>query len=187
MNFTPNELIKSLQIFNFNEGVRQSVNVEKRLELRKNLNCKSFKWYLENIFPETVLPIGPYFYGQVKTCLIHIPTNKIINPGLHVDSNTNFQIRNVKTKLCIESRGQVNANVNITKCQQDSTRQGFVYNQRMEISWHEICLDAVAINAAVKLIKCHRMKGNQQWTYDLEVHLITVLNLKYKSIQFYCF
>ena len=31
-------------------------NITNRLELRKKLNCKSFKWYMENIYPDLILP-----------------------------------------------------------------------------------------------------------------------------------
>lgn len=53
-------------------------DVNKRVELRKNLQCKSFKWYLENIYPEAPVPIDFVHVGRVN---IHIQIkflNKII-------------------------------------------------------------------------------------------------------------
>lgn len=40
-------------------------DVSKRIELRKKLKCKSFKWYLDNVFPEAPLNIDFHSISQV--------------------------------------------------------------------------------------------------------------------------
>lgn len=41
-------------------------DVSPRLALRKKLHCKSFRWYLENVYPESQMPLDYYFLGEVR-------------------------------------------------------------------------------------------------------------------------
>ena len=38
-------------------------NISARLELRKKLKCRPFKWFLENIYPELALPGANLWHG----------------------------------------------------------------------------------------------------------------------------
>lgn len=40
-------------------------DISKRIALRDKLGCKNFRWYLENIFPESVMIVGSKAIGQV--------------------------------------------------------------------------------------------------------------------------
>ncbi|KAH8253828.1 hypothetical protein KR032_007073 [Drosophila birchii] len=116
-------------------------DVSDRLELRKNLNCKSFKWYLDNIYPELFIPGDSVAHGEIRnlgyggrTCM-DAPAGK------------KHQKKAVGTYPCHRQGGN----------------QYWMLSKAGEIRRDDSCLDYAGKD--VTLYACHGGKGNQFWSY----------------------
>jgi len=119
-------------------------DVTERKALRKKLNCKSFKWYLENVIPELNVPdMYPYGRGEV---------------------------RNLGTNQCLDTmaKNEAGGEPGMYMCHGMGNNQFFMYTKKHEF-WHdELCLDLVDSDPSTKakLYECHGLGGNQKWEHD---------------------
>ncbi|KAI5642081.1 ricin-type beta-trefoil lectin domain-containing protein [Phthorimaea operculella] len=128
-------------------------DVSERKALREKLKCKSFRWYLENIYPESQMPLDYYYLGE---------------------------IRNAETSNCLDTLGgKAGQPLGMGYCHGMGGNQiskVFAYTKRKQIMSDDNCLDAANPRGPIKLIRCHGMRGNQEWTYDFKTREIKHTN-----------
>uniref|UniRef100_A0A224XLV8 Polypeptide N-acetylgalactosaminyltransferase n=1 Tax=Panstrongylus lignarius TaxID=156445 RepID=A0A224XLV8_9HEMI len=125
-------------------------DVSKRKALREKLKCKSFRWYLENIYPESQMPLDYYYLGEV---------------------------RNAESQNCLDTLGRKNNDIlGMSYCHGLGGNQVFAYTKRQQIMSDDNCLDAASMDGPVKLVRCHGMGGNQAWVFNREDGTIKHIN-----------
>ncbi|KAK9876631.1 hypothetical protein WA026_014010 [Henosepilachna vigintioctopunctata] len=132
-----------------------SGDLTKQKAIRKELNCKPFKWFMEKVafdLPLKYPPIEPDDFGS-------------------------GEIRNVGApELCVDAGYKDRDSVlQVAKCVKGTSKKS---DQNFTLTWHKdirvcgksLCFDISDPNdkADVTLFPCHGMKGNQYWKYDME-------------------
>ncbi|KAI1296608.1 Polypeptide N-acetylgalactosaminyltransferase 1 [Halotydeus destructor] len=132
-------------------------NLDKRLELRKDLKCKGFDWYLENVWPEHFFPAHDRFFGQIK---------------------------NLKVNQCIQRpNGKGGIGTPVGKVELESCTietyapQSFVYLKNGYIMADEsVCLDVSYAKEGIPILLLACSESNRQrWKYEpTSKHLVHV-------------
>lgn len=153
-----------------------------RKQLRQKLRCQSFKWYLDNVYPEKFIPDENVFaYGQVRNkfemCLddLQLGDDKVGPLGLYqchpyLATSQYFSLSSKgelrKEAFCAEAFA--NSNVQLTECHSHNREQfwvhfknGTVYNQSFKK-----CLSSEGVRDGKGLIIDHCKKnGYQIWKF----------------------
>ncbi|XP_055619792.1 putative polypeptide N-acetylgalactosaminyltransferase 9 [Toxorhynchites rutilus septentrionalis] len=108
-----------------------------RREIRHKANCKSFRYYVENAFPEMRNPmVKGAFRGAMR--------NRALDPN-----------------TCLEYRKELKS-LTMVPCDQDSPNQFWTHNYYRELNTRRNCIDFTG-SGAVLVFGCHRSRGNQEW------------------------
>ena len=117
-------------------------DISSRKDLRRNLQCKSFRWYLENVYPESPMPLNFNHLGAISVTV----------QGM---------------SKCLDTMGKKSGDkLGVTPCHGLGGNQVFAVTQSHQIMSDDNCLDATGDGADVKIVKCHSMRGNQAWDHD---------------------
>ncbi|KAK3852462.1 hypothetical protein Pcinc_040953 [Petrolisthes cinctipes] len=131
-------------------------DVSGRKELRNRLRCRSFKWYLDNIYPQKfILDEDSVAFGRLR--------NNVSQPHLCFD---NLQ-RNEKTPY----------NMGLYNCHNFlSSSQYMSLSKNGELRREEMCAEIPTYFSGntekVRMSRCHGRRGNQEWYLTQQGQLI---------------
>lgn len=143
--------------FNFNLG--NYGDVSSRKELRKRLKCKSFGWYLTNVYPELFIPGAAIAAGEIR--------------------NKAMGFFNGATKpACLDGLSgysDISKPLNVWPCHNQGGNQHWLLSKSGEIRRDEACMDVSPYSRGkVIMLTCHGQRGNQQWIYTANNTLLHV-------------
>ncbi|CAH1792015.1 unnamed protein product [Owenia fusiformis] len=164
-------------------------NVHSRKDLRERLKCKSFKWYLETVYPELKFPSdGATGYGHLKnadSCLDSYakvpPTIPLLKPCntlsttqdwlMHKDGKISM---NNNDNMCLAvAHIETADNVVLQQCQTDTTNNNQIWLRKDKFLVHkptELCLDSSDMDKGLIVNICSTINNpSQSWTFDIEI------------------
>ncbi|CAF1070828.1 unnamed protein product [Adineta ricciae] len=120
-------------------------DVSERLALRERLKCKDFRWYLQNIYPESSMPVDFHHVGALRN-----------------------QDHGCADSLGYDSENGINQNAGIFPCHNQGGNQLVVFSKSGELRFDDLCMEG-SKNSAVKFQKCTEGNQKQVWEYNKDL------------------
>lgn len=156
-------------------------NLTDQIELRKKLECKSFKWYLDNVYPDMVAPLvkaeGLVFNRGVRKCLALQDGSLAfeICDLSKLSQHFNYTwMRHVRQKdVCVTAHGK-GTSLALQPCDNTkpqlrwlhkATNSALVEHLIAENSPRRMCLEAGALDDSIQLKECESTSHYQKWQF----------------------
>ncbi|XP_045498239.1 putative polypeptide N-acetylgalactosaminyltransferase 9 [Colias croceus] len=122
-------------------------DVTKRRKLREKLKCKSFEWYLHNVYPDMKLPDENVAYGQIYNMGEYPACLDVISSTLNIQGA-----------------------VSVQPCHFEGGNQFWVYTKNGRIEHDDMCLNYIF--GFITMVLCDEKMLSQVWFYDDKIKSI---------------
>ncbi|KPJ06387.1 Polypeptide N-acetylgalactosaminyltransferase 35A [Papilio machaon] len=142
-------------------------DISERKALRQRLKCKTFRWYLENIYPE--LDTGEESILRKRMAALNDPEKTKFQPWHSRKRNytDSFQIRLKGSTLCVQSAKDIKtkgSRLVLGRCMRGIHQIWYETVRHELVLSGTLCLDAVNTMSPI-LGKCHELGGTQEWKH----------------------
>lgn len=139
--------------------MNKHVNVSSRIDLRKKLKCKSFKWFLEEVYPEIGIPM---VRDAAPLQIVHKLESPVRIKG---------KLQNMLYQLCFDTISEPSnkkSKIILRKCEKTMTKYVWhTHDNQLKVS-KKLCLDIVLFTNTknkARAMKCHGSKSGQEWRF----------------------